>query len=55
MREAMSREFWLVALILVAFAVYVLAKIIHYARKSRQQWKEVDRSKLKEWKDDDEW
>ncbi|MDH5620350.1 MAG: hypothetical protein OEZ11_17195 [Gammaproteobacteria bacterium] len=34
--------------------VYTIAKVVRYVRLSEQQWKEVDKSKLKEWKDD-EW
>lgn len=48
-------EYWPVLLLLAIFLAYVLAKIVFYIRKSKQQWKNVDRSKLKEWKDDDEW
>jgi hypothetical protein len=41
--------------ILVMIAViYTIAKVISYNRLSEQQWKQVDKSKLKEW-DDDEW
>lgn len=31
------------------------AKVIQYKRQSDKQWKEVDKSKLKEWDDDDDW
>ena len=34
--------------------VYTIAKVVRYVRLSEQQWKEVDKSKLKEW-NDDEW
>jgi len=34
--------------------VYTIAKVVRYVRLSEQQWKEVDKTKLKEWKDD-EW
>ncbi len=47
--------YWWILLLLAIFVAYVLAKIAYYIRKSRQQWRDVDRSKLKEWKDDDEW
>ena len=41
-------------LILIAvIVVYVVAKVIAYARISEEQWKQVDRSKLREWQDDD--
>jgi hypothetical protein len=44
-------------LILVMIAVviiYTIAKVIRLNRLSEQQWKQVDKSKIKEW-DDDEW
>jgi hypothetical protein len=41
-------------LIVLLVVVYVLAKVRTYARKSREQWDEVDKSKLRTW-DDDEW
>jgi len=51
----MSEGFWPVVLIIVFIIAWVLAKVVAYARKSEQQWREVDKSKLKELKDDDEW
>ncbi len=51
----MSDGFWPTLLIIVFVLVWVLAKVVFYARKSEQQWREVDKSKLKEWTDDDEW
>lgn len=35
--------------------VYSIAQVLKYKRQSEQQWREVDKSKLKEWVDDDEW
>ena len=34
--------------------VYTIVKVLQYMRMSERQWDEVDKSKLKEW-DDDEW
>ena len=34
--------------------VYTIAKVLQYKRLSEQQWRQVDKSKLKIW-DDDEW
>jgi len=43
-------------LIMIALIViYTIAKVLQYMRVSDQQWREVDKSKLKEWEDDDEW
>ncbi len=44
----------IVLAIIVVVIVYVAAKVVHFARKSEQQWTEVDKSKLKSW-DDDDW
>jgi hypothetical protein len=42
-------------LIMIALIiVYTVAKVLQYVRLSEKQWQEVDKSKLKEW-DDDEW
>lgn len=49
----MPEGLWVIALFVAAFLVYVVAWVVFYVRKSNRQWKEVDRSKLKEWKDDD--
>lgn len=35
--------------------VYTIAKVIQYNRLSKQQWEEVDKSKLKSWDDDEDW
>ncbi len=43
-------------LIMIALiVVYTIAKVLQYMRLSDKQWDEVDKSKLKEWEDDDEW
>jgi hypothetical protein len=42
-----------ILLIIAAVVVYTLAKIVQNVRKSDQQWQQVDKSKLKEWEDDD--
>lgn len=51
----MPDDLFFILAIVAAVIIYVLVKVIHYARKSKEQWQQVDRSKLKEWKDDDEW
>ena len=33
--------------------IYTIAKVVQHMRRSEQQWHEVDKSKLKEWDDDD--
>lgn len=42
-------------LIMIALiVVYTIAKVLKYMRLSDEQWQQVDKSKLREW-DDDEW
>ena len=42
-----------ILLIIAAVIAYALAKVVENVRKSEQQWKQVDKNKLKEWDDDD--
>ncbi len=51
----MSDGFWPVVLIIALIIALALAKVIAHARKSERQWREVDKSKLKQWEDDNEW
>ncbi|MDG2289339.1 MAG: hypothetical protein P8K83_05995 [Woeseiaceae bacterium] len=42
-------------LIFIAIVVaYTIAKVISYMRQSDLQWKQVDKSKLKKWEDDED-
>jgi len=42
-------------LIFIALVVvYTVAKVISYMRQSERQWEQVDKSKLKEWDDDED-
>jgi hypothetical protein len=42
-------------LIFIAVVViYTIAKVIDYMRRSDEQWRQVDKSKLKKWEDDEE-
>jgi len=42
-------------LIFIAVVVaYTIAKVISYMRQSDRQWKQVDKSKLKKWEDDED-
>lgn len=45
-----------ILLIVIGFIiVYTIVRIVQYVRLSEKQWQQVDKSKLKEWEDDDEW
>ncbi len=50
----MDQPFWIAYLILAGFAVYVAAKVFAATKKSERQWREVDKSKLKTWEDDED-
>ena len=46
----------LILLVFIAvIIVYTIARVVSLNRLSQQQWEEVDKSKLKEWDDDDTW
>ncbi len=43
-------------LIMIAvIVIYTIAKVLQYMRLSDEQWQQVDKTKLKEWDDDDDW
>lgn len=50
MPEGLTFVLIMIALIIV----YTIAKVLQYVRLSKKQWEQVDKSKLKEW-DDEEW
>ena len=42
-------------LVMIAvIVIYTIAKIVSYNRLSEQQWKDVDKAKLKRWDDEDD-
>jgi len=49
----MSDGFWIAVLIVIGVAAWVAAKVYAYSRQSDEQWKRVDKDKLREWEDDD--
>ena len=52
-KESMPAELgWLLVFIAVVI-VYTIAKIRKHMRVSEKQWEQVDKSKLREWEDDD--
>ena len=46
--------FWLAIVLLALFGLYVFAKVRSYMRESETQWRQVDKSKLKTWEDEDD-
>lgn len=53
--QPMPEGFWPVIVIVAVVVVYAIAKVMRNMKKSEEQWRQVDKSKLREWKDDDEW
>jgi hypothetical protein len=53
-QNAMPKGLIFLLVMIAVIVIYTIAKIVSYNRLSEQQWKQVDKSKLKEW-DDDEW
>ena len=42
-----------ILLLIAAVIVYTIAKVVANIRKSEQQWRDADKSKLRQWDDDD--
>jgi len=53
-RSRMSAGFWPVLLVIVFVVAWVLSKVWFYARKSEEQWQNVDKSKLRVWDDEED-
>ena len=45
---------WPVLILIVLVLIYVIAKIREYMRVSEEQWKKVDKNKLREWDDEED-
>lgn len=43
-----------ILLLIAGVIVFVLGKVFANIRKSERQWQQVDKSKLKEWDDDED-
>jgi len=41
-------------LFIAAVVIYTIAKVVGYMRQSDRQWEQVDKSKLKQWDDDED-
>ena len=51
----MPEGLWPILILIAGVVVYTIAKVFQYKRQSERQWQQVDKSKLREWDDDDEW
>jgi hypothetical protein len=50
----MPEGLWPIIILIVVVIAWVLSKIRYYMRKSEEQWREVDKTKLREWEDEDD-
>ncbi|MBT8086424.1 MAG: hypothetical protein KJO46_00250 [Gammaproteobacteria bacterium] len=51
----MPKGLLLLLLMIAVIIIYTIAKVVSYNRQSEEQWRQVDKTKLKKWEDDDEW
>ena len=51
----MPEGLWLILIFIALVIIYTIAKVFEYMKKSDQQWQQVDKSKLREWDEDDDW
>jgi hypothetical protein len=51
--KIMSTGFWPIAVFILLVIALVLSKVFFYVRKSEEQWQKVDKSKLRDWEDDE--
>ena len=51
----MPEGLWPLLIFIALVIIYTIAKVIEYMKKSEQQWREVDKSKLRDWDEDDDW
>ena len=45
----------IVFLALLIFVVYIITRVYQANKVSEEDWDKVDKSKLKEWDDEDDW
>jgi len=51
----MPEGLWPILIFIALVIIYTIAKVVEYMRQSEQQWRQVDKSKLREWDEDDDW
>ena len=49
----MPSELWILLAFIAIVVIYTIAKIRRLMQQSDEQWQNVDKSKLREWEDDD--
>ncbi len=45
---------WPIIILIAIVLVWVISKVRYYMRKREEQWREVDKTKLREWNDEDD-
>ena len=50
----MPEGLWPILLLIVVVIIYTIAKVFQYMRESEEQWRKVDKSKLRKWEDEDD-
>jgi len=45
----------LLLVMIAVIIVYTIARVVSLNRLSQQQWEQTDKSKIKEWNDEDDW
>lgn len=53
--RAMPRSLVFLLIMIAAIVIYTIVRVVQYVRLSEKQWQQVDKSKLREWDDDDDW
>lgn len=51
----MPEGLWPILIFIALVIIYTIAKVLEYMKKSDQQWQQVDKSKLREWDEEDDW
>ena len=46
---------WLLIAFVAVVVIYTVATIRRLMKQSDEQWKQVDKDKLKKWEDDEDW
>ena len=44
-----------ILVLITVVIIYTIAKVVQHVRRSEQQWRQADKSKLREWDDADDW
>ena len=49
----MPKELWLILAFMAVVVIYTIVTVRKHMRVSEKQWEQVDKSKLREWEDED--